>query len=237
MNATKTHRSRRSICRPRLQKVSGGRGCLEHLRSRHGRTGVYRRFGVAQPRSVHHWPCRDRGSFCTKKWGTRGWTTPFARNSGAFREKPHRPCGSSTSATTAAVNAGAVTATNCGSSPTRGSCARREASINDVPIDEGKPADSRPSRLPARRGLLATGSGEPEIANIRGDFDEMTFSTYRAYQVTGQRHFELVGPRVGRAPVPVMSGFGFTAAECATATHSALRASVPEPSQPVGAGP
>src|ERR1700736_6906305 len=42
---------------------AGGRRCLEHLRSRTGRTGVYRGFVVAQPRSVRHWPRRDRGVF------------------------------------------------------------------------------------------------------------------------------------------------------------------------------
>jgi nuclear transport factor 2 (NTF2) superfamily protein len=47
---------------------------------------------------------------------------------------------------------------------------RREASINDVPIDEGDRWIRGP-RAARERGLLLR-SGEPEIANIRGDFDE-----------------------------------------------------------------
>jgi len=53
-------------------------------------------------------------------------------------------------------------------------------------------------------------------------------STYRAYQVTGQRHFELVDRELV-APSAGHVRFRVHAAECATATHSALRASVPNP--------
>ena len=52
--------------------------------------------------------------------------------------------------------------------------------------------------------------------------------TYRAFQVTGQRQFELVDRELV-APSPVMSGSKFKAAVFATATYSVLRACVPTP--------
>src|ERR1700704_2748900 len=138
------------------------------------------------------------------KSGNASWTTPFARNSGASG-RTVSPCGSSTSATTAAVNAGAVTATNCGSSPTRGSCAGvRPASMTSpspratggytalglpTRLDCYSRAGEPESRLRVQTTSQGTPSGQLDIAE---DISMGEPSTFRTYQVTGQRQFELV---------------------------------------------
>ena len=67
--------------RDRGAEGAGRRGRLEHARPRAGRTGVHHRLGLAQPRPLRHRP-RRIVAFLTPKW-ERDSTTRCARTSGA----------------------------------------------------------------------------------------------------------------------------------------------------------
>ncbi len=75
-------------------------------------------------------------AFLTRKW-ERELDYVLRKSLGASGRTGWR-CASSTSATTPTGSGTAATATSCGSSPPEGLMARREASINDVKIDESE---------------------------------------------------------------------------------------------------
>ena len=114
----------------------GRGGRVEHLRPAPGERGVHRGFAVAQPRPVRHRPCCDRRA-PHRQVGARA-RLRTAQEPVELRRESDRRCGSSTMCQRRSARpvVGAATATSCRSSTSYGLMRRREASINDVAIDE-----------------------------------------------------------------------------------------------------
>ena len=142
-------------CRPSpesaaIQKVRARRGRLEHPRpervslSPTPRTACWRNRAefLAGPRG-------DRRSSSPAS-GRANSTTASSRNSGPSQATAS-PSASPTSGTTTPATGSAPTATRTGSSTSTASCARRLASINDLPIRRVRPQVPLAARPPSRR--------------------------------------------------------------------------------------